>query len=117
MRKKVLLVISLLLVIGLTACSFGQQGLKQYSDMSPKEKASFFMKVYISQFDNYQEQSLRTDLTEPQTEMLEKKRDLLRTMWPLINAYNTLVIANGIPSPQSEQEILMIIDELVKIVI
>ena len=86
--------------------------VQQFQDMSPKEKATFFMKVYNGQFDNYQAQSTNPDLTDEQKKMLKVKYDLLKTMWPLVNAYNMVVDAGSTPGPQTEQELLNLIDQL-----
>lgn len=102
-----LLSISLLFVVSCT-------GLQQFSSMSPKGKAAYFLKIYNSQFDNYQKNSVRNDLKRAQVDILKSKRDLLTKVHPLIVAYTTIIDAGAIPSPEDEEAIIDLIDELLE---
>ena len=114
MKKITVLLIVLFMLAG---CALFGNNAKQFQDMSPKEKATFFFKVYNGQYDNYQIQTSKPDLTEVQKRVLRKKRDALTKMDALITAFDIIVNAGAVPLPQDEKKILDIIDLLANMAI
>jgi hypothetical protein len=86
--------------------------IKPFSEMNPKEKAIFFLKIYNGQFDSYQMQSAQPNLTAEQVKMLKAKRDILKAMHPMIQVYDMMVNAGGLPDIATEENILQFIDRL-----
>ena len=108
--KKILIIP--LITLFLVSC-FAGQNTKPYSSMSPKEKSIFFMKIYDEQFDNYQIQSLRKNLTQEQIRILYIKRNLLTDIYPMISAYTILVNKGLQPSEKDADAIYDMIDQLI----
>jgi hypothetical protein len=112
MKKVFLFFVAVLLVVGCTI-----DNLKEFGDMTPKEKAAFFLSVYNSSDMNYRAMAARTDLTEVQKEVLRKKRTIMIQVYPLIRSYLTYVESGVVPSVELEQQILTQIDRLTTLVV
>ena len=106
------IVVLLLAAALLIGCASGPK-VKPYTEMSPKEKSVFFMKVYNTEFANYQKQAADPDkLSIEKREVLRKKYDILTQMHPLILGYDMVVSAGTLPNPATEQAIMDMIDKL-----
>ncbi len=81
--------------------------------MSVKGKAAMVLATYNSQTQMTASMSQRPDLTEEQKVMVRKKKAIIVKLDPMIKAYGTLIQAGGTPSPNDEQAIYQLIDELV----
>lgn len=115
-----LIPLSLAIACFLVAGSIGGcqlDNLKPFSEMSPKEKATFFLSVYNSSDVNYRAMAARPDLTEVQKETLRKKREIMVAVYPLLKSYSTYVEGGVIPSPELEQAVLNHIDQLTTLVV
>jgi hypothetical protein len=86
--------------------------LKPVSDMTPKEKAAFFMGVYSSQAEDYKAMVARTNLTIEQKKILNAKHKILTQVYPLIEKYTGYVDAGGLPTPEVEASIIDLINQL-----
>jgi hypothetical protein len=107
MKRAITLLVSLALVAG----CLGTQ-TKPFAEWSPKAKAAYFMAIYNSQYDAYKAQVAYPDLTAAEKDMLRAKKKALVAAYPMIQAYDLVVAAGGVPSPSDEAAILKLLDEL-----
>ena len=110
MRKKlVLLPLILILAAG---CSWVGT-TKKWSDMTPKEKSTFFMGIYNRQYNDTVALASMPNLLEPQKEIVRAKKQMLTEMWPLIKAYDDIAVGGGVPSLDLESLINSYINRLI----
>lgn len=86
--------------------------LKDVGEMSPKQKAEYFLEVYDLQKEIYDSQMARTDLTERQKKYLETKGTVLAKLNSLALAYSSYVKSGTIPTAELELEIVELIYKL-----
>ena len=110
--KKILLII--LCIAFFAGCSTTLQNVK---DMTPEQKATWMMGVYNSQFDNTMEMAKRPDLTEEQKVIVRSKKKVLQKVKPLIALYKEYVKNGAMPSQETEDEILKLLDELTMMIL
>lgn len=128
-----------LCVFFLVGCAQFQK-IKNPADMSPKEKAAWMLSMYRKQYDDYLDtiidpalpaserdalkvavrdgQGLPDDkrnpnLTDAQKEVLNKQRDILIELEPLIEGYGEWVQSGAVPDAATEKRILDLINDLV----
>lgn len=102
----------LFIAIAFLVSCMPQTGLKPVSDMSPKEKATFFMSVYNAQAEDYKKMVTTPNMTDDQKQVLREKKKLLTELYPMIGAYTTYVDAGAIPDAATEAAITGIINQL-----
>jgi len=112
-RKFIPIGLIALMVIG--ACTF--DNLKPVSEMTPKEKAAFFMAMYNAQDINYRTMAAMPNLTEPQKEMMREKKMVLTQVYPLISVYVSYVDQGAAPSPETERLIVENLDRAAAMVV
>ncbi len=119
LRKAEYMFLILLAVVFLVSCVTTNQdkGLKSFSDMSHKERATWMMGIYNSQARDYKAMVARTDLTNAQKDILRKKKAALTQVYPLISTYTTYIDSGAIPTRQVEDEILQLITDLTSFVV
>jgi hypothetical protein len=100
----------LCLAMFMAACA--GPAVKPFTEWSPKAKASYFMGVYNSQYDAYKAQVAYPDLTAEEKDVLRAKKKALVAVYPVIQAYDLVVAAGGVPSASDEAAILRLLDEL-----
>jgi hypothetical protein len=105
------LILALLLCLALTAACAGP-AVKPITEWSPKQRAAYFMGVYNSQHDAYKAQVAYPDLTAAEKDVLRAKKRALVAVYPMIQAYDLVVAAGGVPSASDEAAILELLDEL-----
>jgi hypothetical protein len=107
----------LMLVILIASVSGGCQlfgtKVKGFTEMTPKEKSTFFMGVYNKNFDETMAVATKPTLTEDEKKMVRVKKDVLTKMKPVISAYDAIAVTGVTPSAESEKAILGLIDQLV----
>lgn len=89
---------------------------KPVSEMSTKEKAVFFMKVYSDQAENYKTLAASPDLTEAQRSVLRDKKKIMEEVYPLISLYSDYVDAGAVPDAGVEKQIIGYLDRLAQTV-
>jgi hypothetical protein len=110
-RKSIYLIVVVFLLVSF-GCIHKEGSLKPVSEMTPKEKATFFMSVYNSQAEDYKAMIAKPNLTNEQKQVLRKKKEVLTQVYPLIQSYTTYVDAGAVPSPEVEASITDLINEL-----
>ena len=109
MKKRITLYAFFLVVLVLLAnCA----GIKPITDMTPKQKATFFMSVYNSQYDDYRSMAALTTLTEEQKQVMRAKKRIMTEVYPLITLYVSWVDSGAVPSPEIELQIINLINQL-----
>lgn len=102
----------LLYVSGCTA-TMGMNNVKPLSEMTPKEKSSFFMSVYNKEYDNYLDvYTSPSGLSEEQKTVLRKKKAILTEVYPYIEKYSDYVAAGVTPDKAKEEIIIRLLDEV-----
>jgi hypothetical protein len=86
--------------------------LKPIGDMTPKEKATFFMGVYNAQADDYKAMVAKPNLAEDQIKILHAKKKVLTKVYPLIKTHNVYVDNGAKPTAESEQAIMDLLNQL-----
>ena len=112
MRKRNV-AIFVLLAFALASCAALTPGAKNFADMNPKEKSTFFMGVWQKQFDATLAQASLPTLTEPEKKAVRIKKDILTRSKPMIAAYDAIAAGGGMPSVASEQAIMSLLDQLI----
>lgn len=118
LRKAEYMLLALCLVVFLISCVTNQdKGLKSFSDMSHKERATWMMGIYNSQARDYKAMVARTDLSNEQKDILRKKKAVMEQVYPMIKTYTTYIDTGAIPTKQVEDEILQLINNLTSLVV
>jgi len=107
MKKKS---IYLFLFLFVMACV--STGVKSIGQMSPKEKATFFMNVYNSQVADYRAVVEAGNLTEDQKEILRMKRKIIVEVYLLIETYNVWIDNDAEPSVELETKIIGLLNRM-----
>ena len=95
----------------------GCPGVTPPPDYSPLDQAKFnaakWLGIYNSQFEDYKSMTANPDtLTEAQKEVLRKKKALLVEIKPALDLYTSYVDQGVVPSPETEQAVLDLINRL-----
>ena len=106
-----------------------QGGSTDISKMTGQQKATFMMGAYNSQFGEYMrmtgyiakddgtwEKISNPVLSDDQKKALNKKRDILTQVYPLISLYTTAISTGQTVSLETEQQIFILLDSLVTLV-
>lgn len=104
------ILVALVAVLVVSAC--GIKDLKPISEMSPQEKATFFLSVYNKQYENYNITVKRPDLTAAQVKVLEEKKKIMTEVYPMISLYAGYVNAGALPDASEEKAIIDYLDRL-----
>jgi disulfide oxidoreductase YuzD len=113
--KKYRYVACLLIFIFLFSCA----GLipVPIQEMTPKQRAAYFMGIYNRQDKDYKTKAAMPNLTEDQKKILREKRTALIKVYPLIQAYDIYVTEGNIPNKDIEREIMDLLSVLEQMVI
>jgi hypothetical protein len=127
--KKFRPTISLLLLLAFILLLFqgcvGSDGAKPLSEMTSKEKVIVMYGTYNSQYNDYMRvmgytkddigtwrQTSQPVLTASQLNILQKKKAILKQVYPLMSLYGSYVESGRVPSPQVEREVFQLLDSL-----
>lgn len=88
------------------------EGAVPWEQMSPKDKAYVFNSTYNHLAEDYKYQATMPNLSEAQKDLLKSKWAVMKEVYPLIVTYSNIANTGGIPSPESEQAILMFLNQL-----
>ena len=83
-----------------------------WDQMLPKDKAYMFNSSYNSIAADYKYQAAMPDLSDAQKGLLKAKWTVMKEVHPLIKTYSSIANTGGIPSPESEAEILKFLNQL-----
>ncbi|MBV6343418.1 hypothetical protein [Candidatus Magnetobacterium casense] len=100
----------LICIVFATACA--TVGIKDYSTMTPKEKAYFFLATYNKADAEYRIQAVMPNLTDKDKELLRAKKAVMVEVYPLIDAYKMAVEQNVTIPPTLEPLILSLLNRL-----
>lgn len=104
--------VALLLVLLVAGCAMLGGG-KPFAEMTYAEKGTYFQEVYNKQFDDALAMSAMVNPPEAILKVYRVKRALLVEVKPLIATYAILANNGGIPTPEQEAEILVLINRLI----
>jgi hypothetical protein len=110
MRRKVYIPI-VLLVILCFACT-ANMSLKPWSEQTPKDRLVWMLGIYNAQDRDYRAMAAMPNLTPAQKQVLQSKKAIMTQVYPLIDAYRATVEKGGVPSAQTEQAILNLLNQL-----
>lgn len=127
-RRKTFVIVLLplfLAILFLSGCPVNQM-TKPFSQMTPKEKGLWMFDIYNAQYSDYMavtghswnpidnawKKTSSPKLNESQRDLLKQKRKILKKVYPLMSVYNSAVSAGGTPSPESEQAIYDLLNQL-----
>lgn len=115
-EKKFIIGLAAFLVLGVAACSSGGRlagsNMGDFDKLKVAQKAAFFMQVYSEQYDIYQFESERKDLSTVEMQVLEERRKTLVDMEKLIRQYNYYVHYGLYPRPEIEGELMAKVEKL-----
>jgi hypothetical protein len=93
-RKAILLPVVVALALG--GCALFQSTVKAFEDMTPKERATWFMAVYNQEYNAYKAKAVvPEDLTELQRKIMRLKKKAMQIAWPVIKSYTSMVNSGG----------------------
>lgn len=128
-RQIAVLYLILLFVIAFFMSACAMKDGKSINDMTNKEKLVMMYGVYNSQYSDYMrstgyllssegvwEKSFSVDFTDDQKDILNKKKAILKELYPLINLYDSFVSTGITPSAESEQKIFELLDRIALLV-
>lgn len=108
----------------MTACPMSQT--KSYQEMTPKERGTWMLSMYNSQYEDYMmttgytknfqgewEKTSSPELTESQKEVLRDKKKLLTEVYPAIKVYVGYAESGVIPDADLETMIVSKINQLI----
>jgi hypothetical protein len=102
-----------MLVMALVSCAMQAQ---TEADLTPLQKAqktaTWMMDTYSAQYDDYKATVTRTDLNEEQKKILRAKYVILQEAAPLIRVFTQTVADGGVPSPETETQIMDLLTRL-----
>lgn len=110
-RKANIAVVLFVLVAFVTGC--GLLGIKSWNDLTPKQKAIFFMNTYLSTANNV-DTILKDPTSTPAAKASAlKDKDTLTQVYPMIQAYKKYVDTGVMDVPVSEATILDLVNKLI----
>ena len=113
MKKTKLILLFMITVFFLAGCLAGiLSDVKSIVDMTPKEKATLFNKLYVAQYDDYIQMVAVNSLSEEQKQILRAKKKALVEVQPLLLQYSNYVAMGLKPTPALEAEILKLLNAL-----
>lgn len=101
----------LLVVVFMVGCT-ANLALKPWSEQTPKERLTWMLGIYNAQDRDYRAMAALPSLTEGQKKMMATKKAIMTQVYPLISLYGSVVEAGGIPSHETEQQILNMLNQL-----
>jgi hypothetical protein len=112
MRKSLKLIsVVFILVTFLSGC--GLLGIKAWNDLTPKQKAIFFMNTYLSTANNV-DVILKDPASTPAAKVsAQKDKATLAQVYPLIQSYKKYVETGVMDVPVTESMIFGVIDQLI----
>lgn len=101
MKRKPILFLLVGLLLFVYACPMNQN-IKPFSEWTPKEKATFWMKVYNDEYAAYQQRVQQSDLFPEQKEILKAKKKLLTEIYEPLKLYVNYTESGRVPTEEME---------------
>lgn len=112
MRVKVSCFILVAFLATMIGCSQLGIGTPDWTQLTPKQKATFFMGIYNRQYDDYKMQAANPSLDDAQKKVLQQKKKVLIQIYPLIQTYD-MAVAGGQPAGRElENAIMALLDQI-----
>ncbi len=113
MKKTKLILLFMITVFFLAGCLAGiLSDVKSIVDMTPKEKATLFNKLYVAQYDDYIQMAASGTLSEDQKQIMRTKKKVLVKIQPLLLDYSNFVAMGLKPTPALEATIIDLLNQL-----
>jgi hypothetical protein len=109
--KRRIVVLSLLLILLVTGCAY-LQGTNSATLPPQQEFLLNAEKAYLIQYNDYLAMSKKTNLTDPQKEIMKTKKAVLVQVEPLIKIYRASVSSGGPQDLQMEQQIYNLLNSI-----
>lgn len=106
------IVLFLFVAAFLIGCPAPGTQLKSVSEMTPKERATWFLSVYNKQFKDTITMAKRTDLTEEQKEIVRAKKKVLAEVKPYLSIYTAAIDDGKLPAKETEDKIIELLNDL-----
>ena len=106
------IVLFLFVAAFLIGCPAPGTQLKSISEMTPKERATWFLSVYNKQFKDTKAMAERPDLTEDQKEVVRAKKKILAEVKPYLGIYIAAVDDGKLPARETEDKIIALLNDL-----
>lgn len=99
----------------LASCAWFQERVKEFQDMSPKEKSLWMMSIYNSTYAAYEAKAADPEsLTEADKEVMRATKAVLKKAWPLIKSYNSMV-NSGVTDSATVAAAFVVTQELLRL--
>ncbi len=105
MKRRVTVVV-LVVIIWSMVLGCATLGMQDYSKMTPKQKAIWYMGMYNRQYADYKTQVAMPNLTADQKKVLTIRKQILTQVYPLISTYD-LAVASGQPTTRAQEDAIM----------
>jgi len=93
-------------------CPLMGSDAKSYSEMTPKERATYITSVYNDQYELYLREAKIPDMTEEKKTVMREKKRLMMQMYPYIATYNNYA-ERGVFAPEDiEMAVMDIMNKL-----
>jgi hypothetical protein len=102
-----------LILIGIAGCAM--MGAKPYSEMTPKERATYVLSTYNQQYELYLKEATAPNLSESKKEILRKKKELMVQMYPYIGTYANYAKQGAFAPEDVEMALMKIMDKLLQL--
>ncbi len=114
MKRKFTIILLAVWFLGVSCSIFPDvlKTAKSFPDMSPKEKATLFNKLYVAQYDDYLQMVAAGNLTDEQKQVLRAKKKVFVKIQPLLLEYSDYAATGILNTPGLEGEILKLLNEL-----
>lgn len=104
------------LAIFLAGCTMFQaltKDVKPFAEMTAKEKATLFNKLYKQQYDDYLNMAMHPEaLTEDQKTIMRAKKKVFTEIQPLLLEYSDFVLGGLQPTEQLEKTIIDLLNRI-----
>jgi hypothetical protein len=113
MRKSNLKLLAAFSVAAFIAVALASCATLNMANWTPKQKADYFMRVYLSQA-KATDAVLKDPAATPEKKAAaEKNKATLAKVYPLIKAYADYVESGNVPLPTDEDQINALLDQLI----
>ena len=110
MRKILTILLLVVFFLGVSCSMF--PNIKSYGDMTTKEKATLFNRLYVEQYDDYVQMAAMGNLSEEQKQIMRAKKNIFIKVQPLLLEYSNYAATGKLNTPGLEAEILKLLNEL-----
>lgn len=100
------------MIVAMNGCSIMGENVKSYSEMSPKERATYITSIYNDQYELYLREAKIDPMPEEKAKVLRQKKVLMMQLYPYIKTYNNFA-EQGVFAPEDiEMTVMEIMNKL-----